>query len=572
MKALKKLLFITVLMVITHASFAVNYYVKSTGSDSKSGTTFSEAFKTIQKPLDIVNPGDTIFISGGTYFERLVWKKSGTLNASIVMTNLNSDEVIIDGTLGGTNSGNNELLLIESKDYVIVNKIKFTNNYRADARGVLIRGRGRSIKISGCIFTNIGWIKDKTAKPMPTDNANPLLAQGDQTDSLTDISFTFNQVFDCITGYSEGMTVNGNVSDFLIQNNILHDLTNIGIDCAGHYITSAPSTLNQARNGRVKQNVVYNCYLSSIDVASGIYIDGGKDITVEQNRVYNNGTGISVGCENDNKTASNIKVRNNWIYNNIEVGIRFGAYKSTSKVIGSSITNNTFFENYTKGVDGAEIAIQNCENNIIKQNIFVPRTNSVSIGMWNYTFTNLTVEYNLNWRTNGSNTTLFTPNITASASNIFGDPKFAKTSPLSSIDLHIQNGSKAINAGDPNYKTDADEKDIDGDERIQKGIIDIGADETSFVVTTSLTKNENNLNLFKLITNRQNNSVAIVMTNEMFGKVFIFDVKGQILSSSSFKQTKRCEVLLSSLPNGIYFAVIKTNEGYQETKKFSWND
>jgi hypothetical protein len=62
------------------------------------------------------------------------------------------------------------------------------------------------------------------------------------------------------------------------------------------------------------------------------------------------------------------------------------------------------------------------------------------------------------------------------------------------------------------------------------------------------------------------------MTNEMFGKVFIFDVKGQILSSSSFKQTKRCEVLLSSLPNGIYFAVIKTNEGYQETKKFSWND
>ncbi|MEZ5173944.1 MAG: hypothetical protein R2850_10690 [Bacteroidia bacterium] len=36
-------------------------------------------------------------------------------------------------------------------------------------------------------------------------------------------------------GNSEAITLTGNVTNFLIEDNHIHDITNIGIDVAGHY-------------------------------------------------------------------------------------------------------------------------------------------------------------------------------------------------------------------------------------------------------------------------------------------------------------------------------------------------
>ena len=56
----------------TPASSSGNtYYVSTTGSDSNPGTQ-SQPWRTVQKAVDTVQAGDTVFIAAGTYVEKVV--------------------------------------------------------------------------------------------------------------------------------------------------------------------------------------------------------------------------------------------------------------------------------------------------------------------------------------------------------------------------------------------------------------------------------------------------------------------------------------------------------------------
>src|SRR5207247_6573532 len=46
------------------------YYVATTGSDSNAGTLAS-AFRTVNKGVSVLTPGDTVFVRAGTYNEAL---------------------------------------------------------------------------------------------------------------------------------------------------------------------------------------------------------------------------------------------------------------------------------------------------------------------------------------------------------------------------------------------------------------------------------------------------------------------------------------------------------------------
>jgi len=62
------------------------------------------------------------------------------------------------------------------------------------------------------------------------------------------------------------------------------------------------------------------------------------------------------------------------------------------------------------------------------------------------------------------------------ANNIDVDPCFVDAE---NGDYHLQWDSPCINAGDPSFVFDANERDIDGEPRVMAGCVDIGADETS---------------------------------------------------------------------------------------------
>lgn len=65
-------------------AFAAEYYVDSAkGSDKASGNA-AEPFKTIQHAADIVEPGDTVIVNPGIYYENVTLKRVGTEDKPIV--------------------------------------------------------------------------------------------------------------------------------------------------------------------------------------------------------------------------------------------------------------------------------------------------------------------------------------------------------------------------------------------------------------------------------------------------------------------------------------------------------
>lgn len=111
-----------------------------------------------------------------------------------------------------------------------------------------------------CEITNVGWTAwttNASDPTSPTDNANPFIVVGTGSNSYNQIYVGSNKVYNCSTGYSEGLTLAGNVEIFLLENNTIHDVPNIGMDMNGHYSwTGAPAAVNYVRSGNVKHNTV----------------------------------------------------------------------------------------------------------------------------------------------------------------------------------------------------------------------------------------------------------------------------------------------------------------------------
>jgi len=473
-----------------------NYYVSPTGNDTNAGTTSATALKTIQAALNKTTngAGSTIYVAAGTYGERLTWPNSGAdSTAPITLTNYAGGTVILDGSTT-TSSTANAMITVASKSHIRINNISIANNIRLNASGIYISGAGTDVQVTSCKIYNVGFTTDSTVIPTSSQNANPFVVVGSLDSSYNKIYIGSNQVYSCNTGFSEAMTLNGNIENFLIESNIIHNVRNIGIDIAGHYSwTGAPASVNFARNGNVKYNTVYKC-VSLAAVSAGIYVDGAQYVNVEGNTIYQNGVGVSVGCENNNFTANGINIRDNFIYNNIDAGIYFGASAANSKVTYSTLMNNTFFNNYTKGGWGGEIHIQNTDYLSIKNNIIQSgnANNLEVLALSGYTSTNLSMDYNRYYSVSGVATNVafdwggitgtgygsladFTTATGLDAHSTYGIPSFvSSTTP----NLHLASGSACINAGDPAFVLGYQELDIDKQIRKQGGRVDIGADET----------------------------------------------------------------------------------------------
>jgi hypothetical protein len=381
---------------------------------------------------------------------------------------------------GNANPATNGMIIlyIENSSNITVTGLKFTRNWGNFADGIQIRGGGNAVTISNCEFYDIGWSQSKTTLPSAGQNAHALVVVGSTATSYTNIFIGGNTIRDCITGYSESMTIAGNVSNFLIENNTLYGNTNIGIDCMGHFAwTGAPANVNYARSGIVKGNTVRDyAGPASLDAAGGVYIDGGSYITVENNRVYNYKVGFSVGCETPNKTNSGNIIRNNWVYNCNLSGIFIGSNQSTSVVQNTQITGNVFYKNGFGIYDNGQIAFQNNSGTIVKNNILYPTNGRLAlVQMGGTTTSSATVSYNLYYRDNADINNLYL-NINGDASAVKANPLFVNAG---GSDFHLQTSSPGINAGDPGFSAGSGEVDIDGQARVQNSRVEIGADEVA---------------------------------------------------------------------------------------------
>ncbi|WP_437289894.1 right-handed parallel beta-helix repeat-containing protein [Sorangium sp. So ce406] len=409
--------------------------------------------RTIQAGLDAAAAGDTVLVKAGTYNEKVSFRRGGTAAAGC-LTLQGEEGAILDGA-GKDGVG----IDISSKNYIRVAGMTVQNFKGADTPiGIGVSGSSSFLEIRDNVVHHIESAED----------AHGIALYGTSSTPMTDILIDGNEIRDCKLGSSESLVLNGNVTNFVVSRNTIHDNDNIGIDFIG-FEGHGPAGSDQARNGVCVDNIVYNITSAQNPAydgersADGIYVDGGRDIVIERNKVDSSDIGIEVASENRGRTTSNITVRNNFVSRSYQGNIMIGGYATNvGNAANISVLNNTLYQ-----ATGGEIILQNNSDGVVIQNNILYATagnDYVSSGSNNR---NVRLDNNIYFGASSRSAGAFTDQRAR-----FVDPRLV--GPPS--DLHLASGSPAVEAGvDLGDKSGA--TDIDGDPRTRGARIDIGADE-----------------------------------------------------------------------------------------------
>jgi Right handed beta helix region len=472
-----------------------SYFVSVSGDDTNPGT-LALPWRHIQYALNSAGAGSTVYVLDGVYNEKVTFPNSGSAAGGyIVLQNYLGDAPVIDGT-GLPISGTTALVTITNRQYVKLIGFEIRNFIKSPGGsgvpvGIYVSGSGAHIEIRNNKVHDI-------QNSCESCNAHGIAVYGsNSTASINNIIIDGNEVYDGKFGNSESMVLNGNVEFFTVSNNIVHDNDNIGIDFIGYEGTASNSAVDRARDGTVVGNLVYNIDSYSNPAydgdrsADGIYVDGGTRILIERNIVHDTDIGVELASEHRNRDTSYITLRNNFIYDNLEVGVAIGGYDTRrGSTQNCTIVNNTLYHNNRLNDWGSELYVQfDTRNNVIENNIFFANAYKLYILSWSPVMTANVVDHNLyyadgggtdgTWQWMNVTYTNFSDYQNATGNDANGlvglDPLLVNPA---SGDLHIRSaGSPAVNMGENLSSDQMGTTDIDGDPRIFDGTVDIGADE-----------------------------------------------------------------------------------------------
>jgi hypothetical protein len=475
-----------------------SFYVSTTGNDSNPGTQ-AAPWRTVQHAADTVRAGSTINVRGGIYEELVSMKTSGNgADGFITLRSYPGETAVLDAEHFAPN-GRRGVLTIHNQSYVRIEGLEIRNYSTAEHRltplGIDVMGAGSHIEL---LRNNVHHIEQNFGgrdAPGRGGNAFGIAVYGtDAKTPISDLVIDGNEVHHLKTGSSESLVVNGNVTNFRITHNVVHDNNNIGIDVIGFERTAPDPAVDQARDGVVSGNLVYNitsrgnpAYRND-ESSDGIYVDGGTRILIEQNVIHDVDFGIELASEHQNRATSYVTARNNLVYHCHTAGVSIGGYApERGHTEHCAVVNNTLYDNDTSGTGTGEFQMQwNMADNTFANNIVYagPRC-LVTLNKSRFKGNQppATIDHNLyycvsgakasTWEGSSARVTGFDKYVESTGNDRhsrFLDPHFVDTAEK---DFHLGADSPALAAGTTDGMP-VGELDLEGTPRTRSGSIDIG--------------------------------------------------------------------------------------------------
>jgi hypothetical protein len=475
-----------------------SFYVSTTGKDSNPGTQMAP-WRTIQHAADTARAGSTVNVRGGVYEELVSINTSGNLTDGFIIFRSYPGETAVLDAEHFTPSGRSGVLTIQNKSYVRIEGFEIRNFHTAEHRlsplGINVIGSGSHIELLKNNVHHIEQTFEGRDAPGRGGNGFGIAVYGtDAMTPITDLIIDGNEVHHLKTGSSESLVVNGNVTNFRITHNVVHDNNNIGIDVIGFERTAPDPAVDQARDGLVSGNLVYNITsrgnpaYQNEENSDGIYVDGGTRILIEQNIMHDVDFGIELASEHKDRATSYITARNNLIYHCHTAGVSIGGYApDRGHTDHSTVTNNTLYDNDTSGTGSGEFQMQwNMADNVFANNIVYAGARcliTLNKSQLDKNHPPVVIDHNLyycvagatasTWAETSATVTGFDQYVESTGNDHhsrFLDPHFVDTA---GKNFHLQSDSPALATGTIDG-VPVGELDLEGFPRVKSRTIDIG--------------------------------------------------------------------------------------------------
>ena len=451
--------------------------------------------QSVQAAVNAAKAGDVVLLQKGTHNQKvLIEGKSGAAGSFITLRG--EAGAIIDGKSVVT-TDREGLVTIRDSKYIRVENLTVTGLATNDPErmpvGILVEGSGSNIQIVGNEIHDIRHTATCAESDDCQMGAHGLAVYGTSAAGITDVRIERNKVHDNVLQASEALVLNGNVNRFEVLFNDVYDNNNIGYDFIGYEGECDGCGENdRVRNGIVRGNraannsTTTNPWYSFKGSAAGFYVDGGRYIVFERNIATRNDLGFEFASEHPGKATEDILMTNNFVYLNRDGGLALGGYDADRGAARRiRVNNNSFYRN--KGF-ASEITLQykvidsSFNNNAIYgastiADSYIASPGGSSGNTWGR---------NLWWAPSTSSSRGI-PGTT-----LFQDPRYVAPD---TGNLRLQATSPAIGQGTlgaavtgwssplwttyyPSGSIPANgNRDYDGQQRVEGGSIDLGADE-----------------------------------------------------------------------------------------------
>jgi hypothetical protein len=426
------------------SSFASIFYVRPTGSDANSGTTWSAAKQTIQAAINAASAGDTVIVNDGTY----ALTSPVTISSAIVLSSVNgASATILDGQ-------QRVRCVFVADAGAIVNGFTVQNGRARTGAGIYcINGTIENCTVVNNIATgnNSG---DGLGGGIYVSNGTVRFCN---VHNNTANSVVTNQYSNSAAGGGV-YSLNGAIANSTISENV----------CAANYANGGGVSLNGGTLTKchVTGNSATALYYPS---GGGIYANPGATIdgcTISANSATATETGTYTTCDANGGgfyIGNGATVQNSLVFgNSSNAAYGFagggGGWSSGSTVRNCTITGNSVNapSNAPQAQGGGMLwgYSDTCVNNIITFNNAPVNADNSDVNASSYP------QYVHCW--------------------ISVDPLFVNAS---ASDFHLQPNSPCINAGvNQAWMTGA--QDLDGNARIINTTVDIGAYEFTTTLPT----------------------------------------------------------------------------------------
>ena len=301
---------------------ATERFVSAANGDDANDGSESSPWRTLQHAADTVEPGTTVLVDASGDYAAFEIHRGGQADAWL--TFIAADRQAMPRIVG---TASTTAVVDIDASFVVLEGFEVTNHgagvVSEDAIGIQVEPRGgdiANIELRNNVVHAIG--PGQVDEDTCYYNAHGIIAQS-EGHLIGNLIIEGNEIFETYVGNSEVLVVNGNVADFCVTANYIHDVNNIAIDVIGY----EKNDTETARRGVIADNIVLdasnywpycsrgNCtYPYGDESSDGIYVDGGAELFIGYNVVGRTDHGIELQSENG-QLIRDVEVAYNAVFN-----------------------------------------------------------------------------------------------------------------------------------------------------------------------------------------------------------------------------------------------------------------